>query len=804
MTIQLTFRIRLHSDYHISAGHGWGAVLDSALHRDADGVPAIRGTTLTGLLRQGLHDLATTSAVKDKNLALTEKPADVLFGAPSHPKRWRISSARPIDMSSPQAMGNKHWRTGGQGAEAAAHVRVDPALRRAEKGKLFVREEGDQRLEFAFTTNCEEVTEETLKEAALLVAAARMVRHLGAGRRRGRGWCSIRLQQVTGWPVKQDENQPNEEGVLQRFEDWWLLDKRMTDTVALVQKPQFTIPDRTGQQLRLVIVLRADEPILIARRAEAANQFDGLEYIPGFVLRGALAGLAANRHDLTDITSSVYQAFTRLFFRNGVRLSPLYPAYAGGPDHVTPTIPSPQDLFINELNPRQRQLAGDYPVYNARQAAHKDFKDTANGVGLKLELADRFLAVAPDLPLPSVRRSTEMHVTLHEDTGRAEDRKLFGYVALEAGQYFVGELVFSDRTDWEMLRALTGLPEVTDPASARQSALGDASAAFTLRVGKASRRGYGKMTATLFQARQTSGSIWEGLPLDARLTAVDQSLVMSLISDAIVLDSWGRSQQGFDAAWLSDALGVQVEIAKESNRGGADYELQFARGRMIDGFNNHLGLPRHRDIALAAGSAVTLEIKESLSLVELQARLRAVETSGIGIRQGEGFGRIIFNHPMYNNACAQVGDISIRLPKLLRLVNVQTDFDQETTFQTVWANVLHQTNWDDLKHEEFSGLVRDIRVVQLKSLDDVRNLLANYGKPDKVMTSGLPGRQKPNFFEEKDKQDGRSKPIPGLKLLLSLFQQLDQHAGNSSTRWSTGCAMLADQMGQIVPEKGER
>jgi len=54
MSLKLKFKLQLQSDYHISAGHGLGAGIDSALQRDADGAPVIRGTTLNGLLRDGL------------------------------------------------------------------------------------------------------------------------------------------------------------------------------------------------------------------------------------------------------------------------------------------------------------------------------------------------------------------------------------------------------------------------------------------------------------------------------------------------------------------------------------------------------------------------------------------------------------------------------------------------------------------------------------------------------------------------------------------------------------------------------
>ena len=54
MSIRLEFDIEFKSDFHIGAGHGLGLQVDSALLRDSDNVPVIRGTVLTGLLRESL------------------------------------------------------------------------------------------------------------------------------------------------------------------------------------------------------------------------------------------------------------------------------------------------------------------------------------------------------------------------------------------------------------------------------------------------------------------------------------------------------------------------------------------------------------------------------------------------------------------------------------------------------------------------------------------------------------------------------------------------------------------------------
>src|SRR5206468_436347 len=62
--MRLTFEITFASDFHVGAGHGLGLMVDSALLRDPDGVPVIRGTVITGLLRDSLLRLLRLDACK--------------------------------------------------------------------------------------------------------------------------------------------------------------------------------------------------------------------------------------------------------------------------------------------------------------------------------------------------------------------------------------------------------------------------------------------------------------------------------------------------------------------------------------------------------------------------------------------------------------------------------------------------------------------------------------------------------------------------------------------------------------------
>src|SRR5258708_25896354 len=114
--MELKFKLTLDSDYHIGAGHGIGTQVDSALLRDGDNIPVLRGSTIEGVLRDGLWRLLqTTQRLRDEfnshqQREKTASPASAycrktvaippcwlcrVFGTPSSPKRWSVSSARP-------------------------------------------------------------------------------------------------------------------------------------------------------------------------------------------------------------------------------------------------------------------------------------------------------------------------------------------------------------------------------------------------------------------------------------------------------------------------------------------------------------------------------------------------------------------------------------------------------------------------------------------------------------------------------------------------------------------------------------
>ena len=829
MGITLAFTLDLRSDYHVSAGFGAGALVDSALQRDVDGVPVLRGTTITGLLRDGLYRLLQLDALKPRYALCrasgrTDEAApdfcgqteavDVaaacplcrIFGSPRIPKRWRISSARPpgelaAPVQRPPVIGAAQ-----AGAVVAPHVRVNPRTRRAEARKLFFREEGDQELTFAFTVECDSDDPTVQDEAAWLVAAARAVRNLGAARRRGRGECRISLQT----PAEQ-----------QRFLDYFEQNQLQGRPAPQpTPRPSYTPREKTDAgPVRRVVIARLDEPLIISRRAVAGNEFESANHIPGSVLRGALAARVAARYDLSGADPATYAIFARLFHRGRVQFPTLYPAVV--PQHggrrVHPTIVAPLDLLTCELFPGFPDTAGQSSSlrHGAESYAHQPdaLHPQCEHAGCQ---ADR-VPFEGYLPLPASSMEafqrghtpdhvTEMHVRIDPLSGRAAEGDLFDYDALAPGQYFIGELWSATAADWHDLCALAGLPE--DKGE------------MTLRLGKANRRGYG-CVRLLWQPPRVDEAKnpvhpWYVVDIAQRVTALDR-LTLTLLTDTIILDEWGRFQTGFDDRWLSQALRVPVQVVRG-----------FCASQMTDSFNGYLGLPRFRDVALRAGSAVGLRVLDTVGVETALNTLRAVEERGIGLRRNEGFGRVVFNHPVYDQGgrgevsyAWEVGPLQIRAASTAPFyteAQFRADWDDKLT--DAWekrmvaevgdqAGARHLKPSEVFREAEFETVARLLRTerwVRAEGGDAETRLALVFARLDRLgeATELLPADlvQRELQVREEDKAKltfFKNKGRAGLLVLKTLLAALDKEVAAASapqpeSLWRIGLEMLADRI----------
>lgn len=798
--IKLTFILELQSDYHISAGHGLASEADSALLRDGDGVPVLRGTTLTGLLRDGLWRLMQLEPLKPLQACqasgLPEKdqycgqfdpdaedcPICRLFGTPRTIKHWRIHSARPVGQktifSRPQTEKDR---------QIVQRVRVDPSTRRAEPRKLFSQEDGAAHLTFEFTVTCPASSPEVMDEAALLVAAARMVRQLGRSRRRGQGECLFKLKAVEGIDGCPADGEAAQAALLAHFKKRWLEGQKGTAHVIV---PSSASSPTKIESTRFRLVVRADEPLLIAQRAEAGNQFESRPFITGAAVRGALAWLAARRNGLDPTQnpdyheSPVYQDFVDVFVRDGVHFPCLYPGRYEN-RMVYPTVPAPLDWLTCKVFPGLdggSHGAVQYKDVTQQRCPHCDEPLNPLKDFISLELVPRKYK-------PKWRH--EMHIRVRPETGRVAQGDLFTYVALEAGQYFVGELTAQDAAAWAHFFALTGLP-VGKP--------------FHLHLGKASRRGYGHVTAWL-QPLNDESLTWVQLPIAQRVPDANGLITLTLLTDAILPDTWGRS-----ATDLGDCLLDWVDLP-------LTVVDSFSRVQAVDGFNAHLGLPRWRDQALAAGSVAYIRRKEGANWPDdWQSQLAQAEREGVGLRRNEGFGRIAFNHPLYW-LDGSMQRSAIKLPDKMWLAPGLHSDD----FQEEWRETLDRYTDQMSKRCQdapFGAVARWLYARRDKDPAKLKTKLKTLGVPDDDLKQAINQGQESRSCTGKDEYGDRDKPNrlikklerlepgeleaeerqkEGLGLLYALLEKL---AGYDPTHRPTGIEMLADWLAGLA-EKGE-
>ncbi len=746
MMLSLTFEIQLLSDYHVGAGQRFGPTVNSALLRDFDKTPVLRGTMLAGLLRDGLSNL---SALTPANALL--KQADVeaaackrIFGAADSPKRWIFSSARPIT----SRKDTERW-----GSVDVARVRINPRTRRAAEKQLFKQEEGDSRLRFQFTAQCEGATLLDQADAALLVASARVVRHLGAARRRGRGHCEITLCQAEG---AFEGEQPLTDA-LQQFKTTWLGNAPLPrDTAAVTD---WSLSKLTNPKtVRLHVAAYNVEPILIAQSGQAGNALESRQIITGGAFLGALASRAAQRMGLRGQTAS--SEFVELFLRGNLRVTDLLPAHDVGNQKLVPSIVPPRAFAEDSTDP----AFADDPDDSGKLY---DLLVDAPPENVKIKpIKDRLLLNRP-ITRHEVAMREEAHIEIDPDTGRVTQGQLYEYIVVEAGQWFVGEI--SLPADWlDRLSEATGLAkgEVCE-----------------LRFGKATRRGYGA-TRVLLESAENVPEAFIMLPIKERVTqSTSQSTTLSLflLSDAILLDKWHRPLEGWTETWLQTLFsGYTVQLGKA-----------FSRSRIVDSFNTHRRIARWRDVALEAGAIASVTVGNITDWAAFVQRLVEIERKGIGVRRSEGFGRIAFNHSIQQPSSVkpqQSWVSAVGQSKLLASSLYEHQLQRQQQFiDTEWPSTLadHKTKLKQLLGADAAPVARLLYLYRYRPLAALQKWLADDNFVNHAHLWGeklLPNRP----VKEPLSKDAR-------KLLRELVEPLESRSRNERAGAITALAELIDE-----------
>lgn len=126
---------------------------------------------------------------------------------------------------------------------------------------------------------------------------------------------------------------------------------------------------------------------------------------------------------------------------------------------------------------------------------------------------------------------------------------------------------------------------------------------------------------------------WDGFVEQQSFGAPDPSkrLIVTTLSPLLTVNDYGHPETCFPESELANALDLDTSELKPCS--------SYTRTEVIGGYNSHLRLPRQQWPAIAPGSVFVFNTEQTLD----QERLLQLEHNGLGLRKGEGYGRIAVN-----------------------------------------------------------------------------------------------------------------------------------------------------------------
>ena len=363
----------------------------------------------------------------------------------------------------------------------------------------------------------------------------------------------------------------------------------------------------------LTFQIHLQEPVLVTQVGSGdPNSAVGFDFIPGTVIRGALIGKYLQRRN-EDEVDATDKDFRRLFFNGNVRFLNAYPSQTRT---EVRTLPTP-------LSWRRGKDEVD-PIYNIALDDSGIEKENEKYPGINWVLVNE--------PFCSMRKELDEHgnyqielykpatqINIH--TARANRQNvtkdgstIFRYLALDSGQNFAGVILVDDKSDLDEINTLL-----------------DGNT--TLTIGKSHLAGYGQVKIGTVKTEED----WKEYTTVSK--SEENCIIVTLLSDAIVRDD----KTGAYVATIKPILG--------------EHEKAFVRTRVQGGFNRTWNLPLPQTLAIQAGSVFVYKNK-----IGLFDKLKKLETTGIGERLVEGFGRIAVEWNKEGKICFVNSDLPTTHP----------------------------------------------------------------------------------------------------------------------------------------------
>jgi CRISPR-associated protein Csx10 len=196
-------------------------------------------------------------------------------------------------------------------------------------------------------------------------------------------------------------------------------------------------------------------------------------------------------------------------------------------------------------------------------------------------------------------------------------------------------------------------------------------------------------------------------------------------------------------------------------------------------------------VVLAAGSTVRLKLNTPLTAEERE-QLKEVEAHGIGLRREEGYGRVAFNHPVYDN-CAGLADTKVEIPQAMGLVE-ETEERTTVKFQK-WEETLDEPKWSAYKSAPFEALARWLDAHRHEEISWLLDEIDRLGQPGETLIEHIGGSKE---YGARDKKNRLTED--GLAPIKRLLRELEDH---DAARRALGVHMIANRLAGVAGGKEE-
>lgn len=352
------------------------------------------------------------------------------------------------------------------------------------------------------------------------------------------------------------------------------------------------------------------DPLLVIMLGSGdANQLESFGYVPGSVIRNALASRYIKDNKLGQ-QALQDKTCHDLFFADKVRFLNAYPVDRNNQR----TLPTPLSWRAEKekLTDFHDDIVGTLDITDFSHNPEAELS-AAKAIGRPFcQLHPQESGQSPEVEFVQARQRVMLHNARSKRRVIADEiSTLFQYESLAEGEWFIGLILADDQVDLAPLQAI----------------LFEAS----LSLGKSRGAGYGRIEVTPINAE----SPWQqeyGLVGDDDEPEDDETIIITLLSDALVRDLAGTYTTDFTSL-----------LAKDPNRKLAPLDGSAFQTQIIGGFNRKWGLQLPQAMVVKMGSVFVFATKD----ID-HNKLAYYKQYGLGERCADGFGRIAVNWHRYS------------------------------------------------------------------------------------------------------------------------------------------------------------